>query len=242
MDSDRPTFVEAEEDELLPDIRRSACVSCGTRLSGAVCSACGQRVLPRVTLRSLAGRYAGSVVHAATSLVHTVRQLLVRPERAIEDVLDGRTVSYMGPFAFAALSVAAAGLALAYSGANLGHDGWIFSIAAPVFLAGAARVVFPRGRHNYAEHLVANLYLVGIDCLLTVPLWLASPLLPRRVALDLFVGGLAAIAALHIRALARMEGGGWVARVLAILTAGVAVVSLLLSLAVMVQIVKAIAG
>ncbi len=166
--------------------------------------------MPRITLRAIVAGALSWLLDADGSFVTTVRGLVTRPERVIGDVLRGRTLPYAGPFAFVGIGLALAGLVIAYTpGAKLGHYSWIPGILTPFFLAAVGRLVFLRGHYNLAEHLVANLYLIGADSLLFAPAWLLAFASPRPIATWVFGAGLAAIGGFHIRGLARLHGGGW---------------------------------
>ncbi len=219
-----------------------ACANCGAAVEGHTCAACGQKVLPRLTVRMLLTGLIGWALDTEGSVLRTGRGLLARPGAVLGDILRGRTLPYAGPFAFVALGLAAAGLTIWATGDNLGHDSWIPGILTPFFLAAAGRLVFPRGRLNFAEHLVANLYLIGADSFLFVPAWLLPFAVPRALATWVFGGALAAIVGFHVRGLARLQGGGWRGWLGGLATAALALAGEAVFLLYYVRIVKALLG
>ncbi len=229
-------------DAVAPSTRLAppVCANCGAPVADRACAACGQKVVPRFTVRMLLASLIGWALDTEGSVLRTGRGLLARPEAVIGDVLRGRTLPYAGPFAFVALALAAAGLTIWATGGNLGHDSWIPGIVTPFFLAAVGRLVFLRGRYNFAEHLVANLYLIGADSLLFVPAWLLPFALPRALATWVFGGALATIAGFHVRGLARLQGGGWRGWLGGLTTAVLAVAAEAAFLLYYVRIVKAI--
>jgi hypothetical protein len=102
----------------------------------------------------------------------TVKQLAVRPGRVIRDFLTGRTVGYVHPAAYLLLTSAAFALvSSALGGATVGGEAdRLFALLLIPFVAAVLRVLFWRGPYNYAEHLIAVVYLAA-----QVLLFLALP-------------------------------------------------------------------
>ncbi len=90
-----------------------SCVSCGAELSGDYCSACGQKVIPPLTLRALLARIAHAV-DLDGSVIATARGLLLRPGIVIGDWLRGRTGGRWRHHLGALATVLLAAVALVY--------------------------------------------------------------------------------------------------------------------------------
>jgi hypothetical protein len=143
-----------------PDTHR--CANCGATCNDRYCAACGQRRFTgRHTLRSLAGGVLSRVFNTEEGIGHTIAQLTVRPGTMIREYLSGRTACYTHPAAY--LLIAAAvftlGLQLVAASTGAGDENRIFALMIIPFVAAASRALFWRGRYNYAEHLIAVMYL-----------------------------------------------------------------------------------
>ena len=75
-----------------------ACLNCGATLSGAFCSACGQRVIPAYpTVREMAGDAWHELSGYDGRFARTFKTLLRRPGALTVDVLEGRRATYVSP-------------------------------------------------------------------------------------------------------------------------------------------------
>ena len=178
------------------------CSACGAPMAGPFCAQCGQRVMRgRHTLRSMLGSALGRVLNLEGGLLATAGQLTVAPHRVIRDFIDGRTGPYTHPMGyllvtFAIFALVGGLLDLTVQGA--GSDNRVYTALAVPFIALAARVVFLRGRLNYAEHLIATMYLFGHVALLLAGLQLVVPLLGQRAIEALLIGALIGAAAYFV--------------------------------------------
>jgi uncharacterized protein DUF3667 len=84
------------------------CANCGAPLSGAYCSACGQRDEPHIhSLWGFLSEAAESVTHADSRVWRTLWPLLVKPGFLTKEFLEGRRARYLPPFRlYLVLSVA----------------------------------------------------------------------------------------------------------------------------------------
>ncbi len=193
----------------------ACCSNCGATLSGPYCAACGQKVRPRVTLRSIAieGLARVADLDEAGDLMSTIRDLVVRPGTVIRDWNRGRTKPYVGPFSVLTIAFAVAAFTGIQSGGFRGGGGPLagqitFLVALPCLLGLLGRLVFLRGPRNLAEHLVANAYLVAIDLLIAstvfLAIWAHAP--GTRIVSNV---ALLIMLASHVRGLAQAAGGHW---------------------------------
>jgi hypothetical protein len=76
----------------------NACLNCGATVSGAFCSACGQRVIPAYpTVREMAGDAWQELSGYDGRFARTFKLLLRRPGALTLDVLEGRRARYVSP-------------------------------------------------------------------------------------------------------------------------------------------------
>ena len=77
----------------------ATCLNCEAPLTGAYCSACGQkRVDPRETLRGMIHDALGDVVAWDSRIARTLRWLITRPGHLSREWASGRRVRYVPPF------------------------------------------------------------------------------------------------------------------------------------------------
>jgi len=152
------------------------CANCGTALSGACCSACGQRAdVTRLTLRNILDQMPRD-----RGLLHTLIGLARRPGRTIEAYLDGHRAEFANPLNLLTLTAGLA--ALLYSNHAFDLSSLLAGVAPeqlatqsrllsfqfkyrallqalnlPVLAAITGLAFAGRGR-GYAEHLVINAY------------------------------------------------------------------------------------
>lgn len=75
------------------------CANCGARLDGAYCSACGQRVEPRIQpLAYFVGEAFDTITNIDSRMWRTLLPLLGRPGWLTQEYLQGRRASYVPPF------------------------------------------------------------------------------------------------------------------------------------------------
>lgn len=78
----------------------NTCKSCSAVLYGEYCSACGQKILPRFTLRYLWNLLHGDLFEVDRGLWHTVKDLTLRPGATIRRYLNGETKKYYSPIKY----------------------------------------------------------------------------------------------------------------------------------------------
>ena len=83
----------------LPAPAPAPCANCGTPLTGAYCTHCGQRDEPQVhSVSHFAAEAFESITHADSRLWRTLWYLLAKPGRLTQEFFDGKRVSYLPPF------------------------------------------------------------------------------------------------------------------------------------------------
>jgi len=192
------TDVSSSERRAAATTAPRACVNCGAPQIGAWCPHCGQRQLTgRHTLRGLLRSIADRVFNMEGGLTRTVIDLTIRPGRMIREYLGGRTVPYMHPVAYLLVATGAFALSAQLVGgtANTPEGDGIFFLLVIPFVALASRVVFLRGRYNYAEHLIGIMYLIahallGLAVLYLATRYISGPFLGWYVAASLAAAGI----------------------------------------------------
>ena len=85
-------------EELPSDARSSACLNCGTPLSGPFCAGCGQRDIPPYpSVRELAVDAVSEFSGWDGRLASTIRALVLYPGLLTHEFLEGRCVRYISP-------------------------------------------------------------------------------------------------------------------------------------------------
>lgn len=167
----------------------TACLNCGTALTGPYCPTCGQDArVRRLTLRKLLHDAPHPLFRPDRGIRPTLTGLLLRPGKTINGYLDGQRIRYMNPLAFVLLMAAAAvalyaldpvpvveatGRVTAEEAAEL-QTIYQFTLkyyAANVLLnlplqAAFNRLFFRRRGRNYAEHLAISAFVQGVLTLL----------------------------------------------------------------------------
>jgi hypothetical protein len=162
----------------------AVCVTCGAARAGPFCSQCGQRSLAgRHTLRGFA---AGALRRAIgdDGAFLTAKELAVRPGDVIRNYLAGQTVRYVNPVTYFLLAAALFTIVgRSVSGSTGASDSdKVFTFLVIPFVAGASRVFHWRGAYNYAEHLIAVVYLAAQTLLLLAILYPFTLLLPKQLS------------------------------------------------------------
>lgn len=146
------------------EIPAVVCVSCGGPCHAAYCSACGQRQpTGRHTLRSVLGGILGRFISIENGFGRTAALLTTRPGAVITGYWGGQTIRYTHPAGYLLVSVAVFALALRLSSGptGAGEGDRLFALLILPFVAAASRALLWRAHRNYAEHLIAVLYLCG---------------------------------------------------------------------------------
>ena len=170
------------------------CAACGALSSGRYCAACGQRVLTgRPTLRRLLLDSFGRVANIEEGLSYTVLGLTVRPGIVVRDYLAGRTIPYTHPvgYFFVAVGIFALVSRLVSGPTGAAESDRIFAILVVPIVAATSRALLWRAGFNYAEHLIAVLYLSGHMLVLFAILYVGIALVDPA-----YLGGYASVSVL----------------------------------------------
>jgi hypothetical protein len=178
------------------EVAPATCISCGATLHGPWCAACGQRVLNgRHTLRRFALTGLAHVLDLDRGFLHTVVRLTTAPGRTIREFVAGATARYTHPAAYLLVGFAAFAITGRLAGGEAGlADGGnrVFTATAVPVVAGVARVIFWQARLNYAEHLIATMYLVGHVVLGLAAVQAVAAMVPLNVSTSLGLAGIVA--------------------------------------------------
>ncbi|MDG2426707.1 MAG: DUF3667 domain-containing protein [Flavobacteriales bacterium] len=178
------------------------CESCGTKLLGDWCHLCGQKVQDgRFTVRKSLITLANTIVNVERGFFYTSIMMFKSPGVVIADYIRGNTRPYMHPvrYAFTLLTIGLivfqfydipeSSFLMAEHQENnpfprekvlefaMKYSNFISLIVFIPFMGWASWIVNRKTRTNYAEHIIAMLYVVGHNVLyglLLTPLVLLS--------------------------------------------------------------------
>ena len=86
-------------------VHGGACANCGAALSGAYCSACGQKAHLHRSVFHAVEEFLHGILHFDSKLWYTLPLLLFRPGRLTRDYVMGRRARYIAPVALFLLTV-----------------------------------------------------------------------------------------------------------------------------------------
>lgn len=175
----------------MPDvIETTHCKNCNAPLAGEWCQQCGQRLITkRLTVRNAFGQLFDAITNLDRGFWHTMWELTVRPGGVIKDYINGVTRPYFPPFRYAFILVTISTVLTVSSGifemqqaefmqiegnepgtgqamqqeiqAFIGRFLNLFVIVILPFNAFGTWLFTRRQKFNYAEHFVANTFLIG---------------------------------------------------------------------------------
>jgi hypothetical protein len=82
-----------------------ACLNCGAEVTGAYCSACGQKAHLHRSILHAAEEFLHGITHFDSKLWNTLPLLFLRPGRLTRDYVHGRRARYVAPVALFLLTV-----------------------------------------------------------------------------------------------------------------------------------------
>lgn len=155
------------------------CATCGAGRNGTYCSRCGQKEFTGPhTMRGMLRGVLQRTLDVDEGVAHTAYGLTVRPREVIRDFWAGRTVRYTHPVPYFMLAVGLFALTarLLTGPTGAAESDRLFAIFVVPFAAAASRLLGWWTRRNFAEHLIAILYLSGHTLVLATGLYIGIPL------------------------------------------------------------------
>jgi hypothetical protein len=76
------------------------CKNCDNDFNGNYCNVCGQKVLDRLTFKSIWNLIVDDVFEVNKGLLYTVKQLWINPGKTSLDFISGRTKNYYSPLKY----------------------------------------------------------------------------------------------------------------------------------------------
>jgi hypothetical protein len=77
------------------------CKNCGNKFHGNYCNVCSQSAKSgKITWKDLLHDLPHAIFHADKGLLHTIKELLVKPGHTISDYINGKRVSHFNPLLF----------------------------------------------------------------------------------------------------------------------------------------------
>jgi hypothetical protein len=185
-----------------------SCKNCNKSCTGNFCYHCGQPVATkRLTVRQVIQDTFFSAVNVNQGFWFTIKEMCLRPGKAIAAYIEGHRIKYYPPHKYVLLIGAVASFfSVRYhvfsgssAGSALGHEAptliseffryadmyttVINIVTIPVF-ALFSWILFPRSIYNYAENLVLNTYITAQQLLLFIAI---VPLLEADVVSQQFL-------------------------------------------------------
>ena len=174
------------------------CPNCGEDFSSNYCPHCGQKeLLEKITLKSIFHETLQVVLLLESPVLHTIKELSLRPGVFVRSYLEGKRKPYLPPVQFFLLAITVYLLFFNFIGEqyftflthsknvmeleNMGRIGLkvqamlddvrrnlsIFYFLQPPIFALMFRLFFSGSSFSYAEHLAFSFYLVGAVTLLS---------------------------------------------------------------------------
>ncbi|MBS1494167.1 MAG: DUF3667 domain-containing protein [Bacteroidetes bacterium] len=82
------------------------CLNCGTELNGKYCHNCGQqKISKRFSVKSLFHDFLHSSFHWESTLISTIKELLISPGNFMRNYIEGKRKSYSSPVSFFILTL-----------------------------------------------------------------------------------------------------------------------------------------
>ncbi|UTW62230.1 DUF3667 domain-containing protein [bacterium SCSIO 12741] len=185
------------------------CQNCGAENPGRYCSVCGQKVLPRITLKYIIDNTSGHILSYDNSFLHTVFALIIRPGVVLTEFMEGKRAHYFEPFKFLLLTITLTSIAFIglpgmdsiwdiqaqQAGPSININGneagklfqkmlrQYFTIFLFLTIPTGAIInslLFRKLKYNLAEHLVVITYITGITNLINIPMYLLT-FLDRKI-------------------------------------------------------------
>lgn len=180
------------------------CRNCDCTVDSNFCGNCGQSIkVNRLNWHYLVDEFQHSIIHADKGILYTIKRLLVKPEAAIANYLNGKRVGMFKPFGFLVILATINGLlsqllgivyTIDFAGLevevnkeiannNLIITEWIYSHYSLVSLVSIIPVsffswiIYKKSKLVFVEHLVLNAYLLGMQCLIfsaLIPIYFLS--------------------------------------------------------------------
>jgi Protein of unknown function (DUF3667) len=76
------------------------CKNCDNDFVGSYCNMCGQKVMARLTIKSVWNLIVDDVFEVDKGLLHTIKQLWLNPGKTSLDFVNGRTKNYYSPLKY----------------------------------------------------------------------------------------------------------------------------------------------
>jgi len=161
------------------------CKNCGNEVLGNFCSHCGESAnTHKLNMHFILHDLQHGLFHFDKGIFYTSKELLTRPGYAIREFIDGKRVRHFQPLSFVIVLATFYGLLYHFlifsrfksltepKGDITGASGktitWItdhFAFDCLIMIVNAtlvSYVIFKKKKHNLAEHLVLNTYLIGL--------------------------------------------------------------------------------
>jgi hypothetical protein len=133
------------------------------------------------------------LVGGERGIIYTARRLAVDPGGVVNEYVSGRTVVYTNPIAYLAVTFTAFALAFRMYGGSGSADDSVFWAAIALFLAVACSILFRSSGFNFAEHLIASLFIFAQAVAFVAVATVLAYVVPQAARLPLTYAALAAV-------------------------------------------------
>lgn len=166
------------------------CKNCHNRFEGNYCNYCGQKAtIKRFSLANVHVEFFHGIFHLEKGLIHTLRELSLRPALMLREYIAGKRVAYIKPFSYLVLICLVGAFLYPHAGilehvqANFFATSGTVKFSSEHYLyrmlltipvcASLCRIVFRSCKYNLAEHLIINTYIIS-QSLLIITVWLLA--------------------------------------------------------------------
>lgn len=173
------------------------CKNCGNEFDGNYCNQCGQSAAThRLNFKFLLHDIEHGLFHFDKGILHSIRQLCLRPGHTVNEYIAGKRVSHFKPLSMVVVLATVYGLLKHFflhetgSGTHLiindktinsatinsifewvnGH-GAIMALLIVPFYALASFLAYRKEKYNFTEHLVLNAYTSSLRLVVTIILF-----------------------------------------------------------------------
>ena len=160
------------------------CLNCNSNIENNFCSVCGQKTTThRFSLQHFfVHDFLHGVFHFDKGFPYTIKELFTRPGHSIREFIEGKRINHFNYFAFILVIIAIGHYIGSLSQINK-HELYgstyaafqkvakeyykIVSLAGIPLFALSSYLLFWRGKLNYTEHLVLNIYRLSAYLIMT---------------------------------------------------------------------------
>lgn len=174
------------------------CKNCGNKFKGNFCNQCGQSAETyRLNFKFLLHDIQHGLFHFDKGILHSIKQLCIRPGHTVNEYIAGKRVSHFKPLSMVVVLATLYGLLKHFflheivSGSSkiiindktinsatinsifewVNSHGAIMALLIVPFYSLASFIAYRKEKYNFAEHLVLNAYTSSLRLIVTIILF-----------------------------------------------------------------------